>query len=74
MLTHKLPYRLELVEMDELAQAGQALDPEREIQESDMSGAKLESCCPDIEEASQVDMPWNVSIAIGNVQFGTTGG
>jgi hypothetical protein len=27
--------------MDELAQAGQALDPEREIQESDMSGAKL---------------------------------
>jgi hypothetical protein len=28
--------------MDEPAQAGQALDPEREIQESDMSGAKLE--------------------------------
>jgi hypothetical protein len=62
VLTHKLPYRLELVEMDELAQAGQALDPEREIQESDMSGAKLESCCPGIEEASQADMPWNVSI------------
>jgi hypothetical protein len=30
--THKLAYRLELVEIDALLQAGQALDPEREMQ------------------------------------------
>lgn len=29
--THKSVYRLELVEMDELLQAGQALDPSREM-------------------------------------------
>jgi hypothetical protein len=46
VLTHKLPYRLELVEMDELAQAGQALDPEREIQESDMVGRETRKLSP----------------------------
>jgi hypothetical protein len=30
--THKLAYRLELVEIDALLQAGQTLDPEREMQ------------------------------------------
>jgi hypothetical protein len=35
-VTHKLPYKLELVETEEPLHAGQALDPEREIQESDI--------------------------------------
>jgi hypothetical protein len=37
VLTHKLACKLELVEMDELLQAGQAVDPEREMQEFGMS-------------------------------------
>lgn len=38
-MTHKLPYNVELVETDDPLHAGQALDPEREIQELDMLGS-----------------------------------
>lgn len=38
-ITHKLPYNVELVDTDDPLHAGQALDPEREIQELDMLGS-----------------------------------
>lgn len=37
-ITHKLPYNVEFVETDDPLHAGQALDPEREMQELDMLG------------------------------------
>jgi hypothetical protein len=59
-VTHKLPYKLEFVETEESLHAGQALDPEREIQEPDI----LDPSCDRL-------YPYTECVKMKNVQIGT---